>query len=95
MIVENIFENRFRAAGELLRMGADIKAEGKVAVIEGVASLSGASVVAHDLRAGAALVLAGLAAEGTTTVSGVNYIDRGYERIEHELSGLGAKIKRM
>ncbi len=95
MIVENIFENRFRAAGELLRMGADIKAEGKVAVIEGVKSLSGASVVAHDLRAGAALVLAGLAAEGTTTISSIAYIDRGYEHIERELSACGAAIKRM
>lgn len=95
MIVENIFENRFRAAGELVRMGADIKAEGKVAVIEGVKSLSGTSVMAHDLRAGAALVLAGLGAEGTTTVSNTAYIDRGYEHIERELSACGALIKRM
>ena len=95
MIVENIFENRFRAADELNRLGADIKAEGKVAVIEGVRTLSGASVMAHDLRAGAALVLGGLAAEGTTTVSNISYIDRGYERIERELSACGAVIKRM
>lgn len=94
VIVENIFENRFCAAPELVRMGADIKAEGKVAVIEGVKGLSGASVVAHDLRAGAALVLAGLAAEGTTAISNVSYIDRGYEHIEKELRECGAAIKR-
>ena len=95
MIVENIFENRFRAAPELRRMGADIKAEGKVAVIEGVSRLSGAAIVATDLRAGAALVLGGLAAEGTTTVSNLHYIDRGYESIEIALRSIGAKIKRM
>ncbi len=95
VIVENIFENRFRAAPELVRMGADIKAEGKVAVIEGVSRLSGAATVATDLRAGAALVVAGLSAEGTTTVSNLHYIDRGYESIETALRGLGAKIKRV
>lgn len=94
VIVENIFENRFRAAPELLRMGADIKAEGKVAVIEGVPKLSGAATVAADLRAGAALVVAGLAAEGTTAVSNLNYIDRGYESIETALRSIGAKIRR-
>ena len=95
MIVENIFENRFRAAPELRRLGADIKAEGKVAVIEGVNRLSGAAVVATDLRAGAALVLGGLAADGTTTVSNIHYIDRGYESIETALRSIGAKIKRL
>ena len=75
-------------------MGADIKVEGKVAVIEGVNSLWGTSVKAPDLRAGAALVLAGLAADGTTTVSDIHYIDRGYESVENELSKLGAKIIR-
>lgn len=94
MIVENIFENRFRAAAELRRMGADIKAEGKVAVIEGVPRLSGAATVATDLRAGAALVIAGLAAEGTTTVTNIHYIDRGYESIETALRSVGAKIRR-
>lgn len=94
VIVENIFENRFRAAPELRRMGADIKHEGKVAVIEGVSRLSGAATVATDLRAGAALVLGGLAAEGTTAVSNVHYIDRGYESIETALRSVGAKIKR-
>ncbi len=95
VIVENIFENRFRAAPELCRLGADIKAEGKVAVIEGVPRLSGAQLVATDLRAGAALILGGLAAEGTTTVSNVHYIDRGYESVEETLRSLGAKIKRI
>lgn len=95
VIVENIFENRFRAAPELRRLGADIKAEGKVAVIEGRDKLSGAATVATDLRAGAALVIGGLAAEGTTTVSNIHYIDRGYESVETALRGLGANIRRM
>ena len=95
MIVENIFENRFRAAPELRRLGADIKAEGKVAVIEGVPRLSGAALVATDLRAGAALVLGGLAAEGVTTVSNLGYIDRGYESLETSLRSLGARIRRI
>lgn len=94
IIYENIFENRYRAVPELIRMGADIKVEGKVAVIEGVNSLWGTSVKAPDLRAGAALVLAGLAADGTTTVSDIHYIDRGYESVENELTKLGAKIIR-
>ncbi len=94
VIVENIFENRFRAAPELRRLGADIKAEGRVAVIEGGKRLSGAAVVATDLRAGAALVLAGLSADGTTTVSNVHYIDRGYEQLESALTGLGARVRR-
>ncbi len=95
MIVENIFENRFRAAPELRRLGADIKAEGRVAVIEGVPRLSGAATVASDLRAGAALVLGGLAAEGVTTVSNLHYIDRGYEALESSLRALGARIRRI
>lgn len=94
IIYENIFENRYRAVPELIRMGADIKVEGKVAVVEGVNSLWGTSVKAPDLRAGAALVLAGLAGEGTTTVSDIHYIDRGYESIENELCSVGAKIIR-
>lgn len=95
MIVENIFENRFMAAPELRRLGADIKTEGKTAVIEGVRRLSGAALSAADLRAGAALVLGGLAAEGTTTVTNVHYIDRGYESIETALSSIGASVKRL
>lgn len=94
MIVENIFENRFMAVDELMRMGADIKAEGRVAVIEGVKSLSGAQVRAADLRAGAALVIAALGAEGTTCVSNIHFIDRGYESIETALKSVGADIKR-
>ena len=95
MIVENIFENRFMAVDELVRMGANIKAEGRVAVIEGVSSLSGAQVRAADLRAGAALVVAALGAQGTTTISNVHFIDRGYESIESVLSSVGADIKRI
>lgn len=95
MIVENIFENRFMAADELRRMGADIKTEGRVAVIEGVNKLLGAKLRAADLRAGAALIVAALGAEGTSVISNVRYIDRGYENIEEELSAVGAKIKRI
>jgi UDP-N-acetylglucosamine 1-carboxyvinyltransferase len=95
IIVENIFENRFRHAGELSRMGADIKVEGKVAVIEGVSTLYGANVQSTDLRGGAALVLAGLCAEGKTTVSEIRHIDRGYESIEANLNKIGAKIVRI
>lgn len=95
VVYENIFENRYRAAGELVKMGADIRVEGKVAVIEGKSKLWGAKTSATDLRAGAALVLAALAADGTSEISSVNYIDRGYEPIENNLSALGGKIKRV
>ena len=95
VFVENIFENRFQHIPELVRLGAKIKAEGKVAVVEGVKNLSGAFVKAPDLRAGAALVTAGLAAGGITTVGGIEYIDRGYESIERDISQLGGKIKRV
>ncbi|MGN1114420.1 MAG: UDP-N-acetylglucosamine 1-carboxyvinyltransferase [Oscillospiraceae bacterium] len=94
VIVENIFENRYRHVDELVRMGADIKVEGKVAVIEGVKKLYGANVVATDLRGGAALVIAALAAEGETIISNVKYIDRGYEEIENQLSSVGGRIQR-
>ncbi len=94
VIVENIFENRYRHVDELVRMGADVKAEGKVAVVEGVGRLYGANVIATDLRGGAALVIAALAAEGETNLSNVKLIDRGYEEIEKQLSSVGAKIKR-
>jgi UDP-N-acetylglucosamine 1-carboxyvinyltransferase len=94
IVVETIFENRYKHVEELLRMGADIKLEGRLAVIKGVKKLTGASVAARDLRGGAALVLAGLASEGTTIISGVKYIDRGYEDIEKKLSKVGAIIKR-
>ena len=93
VITENIFENRFKYVDELMRMGANIKVEGNMAIITGVDHYSGASVVAPDLRAGAALVIAGLAAEGFTVVEDINYIQRGYERFEEKLRALGGKIE--
>jgi UDP-N-acetylglucosamine 1-carboxyvinyltransferase len=95
VFVENIFENRFRHVDELLRMGADIKVEGRSAVVRGVKKLYGANVESYELRGGAALVLAALAAEGTSTVSGTEFIDRGYDNIERHLSDCGAKIRRI
>ncbi len=92
MVTESIFENRFKYVDELARMGANIKVEGNVAVINGVDRLMGADVSAPDLRAGAALVLAGLAAEGHTVVDETKYILRGYERFDEKLRGLGACI---
>lgn len=92
VFVENIFESRFRHVGELTRMGADIKVEGRVAVVCGVPRLYGARVHSTDLRGGAALVVAGLAAEGETVVTGLNHIDRGYESLHLMLSSLGADI---
>ena len=94
VFVENIFENRFQHVDELARMGADIKVEGRTAVVRGVKELTGANVVARELRGGAALVVAALAANGTTTVSGTEFIDRGYEGIENCLASCGAKIIR-
>lgn len=92
IIVENIFENRFKYINELIRMGANINIEGKTAIIQGVPQLYGAEVETKDLRGGAALVLAGLIAEGTTKVSGVNYLERGYENLIEKLTIIGAKI---
>ncbi len=94
IITENVFESRFAHAGDLRRMGADIKVEGRNCIIKGVKKLSAAPVMASDLRGGAALILASLAAEGTTEISRIYHIDRGYVRIENKLSNLGAKIKR-
>ena len=94
-IVETIFENRFMHMLELRRLGADVRIEGHTAVIHGVPRLSGAPVMATDLRASASLVLAGLVAEGTTDVQRIYHIDRGYEHIEEKLRGLGADIRRM
>jgi UDP-N-acetylglucosamine 1-carboxyvinyltransferase len=94
-IVETIFENRFMHMLELRRLGADVKIEGHTAVIRGAPRLSGAPVMATDLRASASLVLAGLVAEGTTDVQRIYHIDRGYERIEEKMRGLGADIRRM
>jgi UDP-N-acetylglucosamine 1-carboxyvinyltransferase len=95
-IRETVFENRFMQAAELIRMGADITLDGNTAIVRGVSGLSGAPVMASDLRASAALVIAGLMADrGATTISRVYHIDRGYERIEDRLSGLGAQIERV
>ena len=94
-VTENIFDNRFMVVDELNRLGADIKTKDHHAIIRGVPSLSGAPVTSTDLRAGAALVLAGLVAGGSTEVYDIQHIDRGYERFEEKLSSLGAKIKRV
>ena len=94
-ITETIFENRFMHANELARMGADIKVDNRLALVDGVAKLSGASVTATDLRASAALILAGLVADGTTTIGALHHLDRGYENIEEKLTNLGAKIRRV
>ena len=90
-----MFENRFAIAGDLCRMGANIRVTGRAALIQGVERLHGAHVAAHDLRGGAALVLAALAASGETLVEDVHLIDRGYERMEEKLTALGAKIARV
>lgn len=95
VVVENIFECRYKHVSELIRLGAKINVEGRTAVIEGVPYLTGASVVSPDLRGGFALVIAGLAAKGETVISGVEHIDRGYENPEKLLSALGADIKRI
>ena len=94
VFVENIFENRYRHVDELSRMGADIRVAGRVAVISGVRALHGASVKCTDLRGGAALVLAGLQADGETRLSLLEHIDRGYESMERDLTQLGAKLER-
>ena len=95
IVTESIFENRFKYLGELARMGAQVKVEGNSATIEGVERFSAARVSAPDLRAGAALCIAGLAAEGITIVDDIVYIQRGYERFEEKLRGLGAMIERV
>ncbi len=95
VVTETVFENRYMHVLELRRLGADISVDGKVAVVKGVPRLSGAPVMASDLRASAALVLAGLAAQGTTEVRRVYHLDRGYERLEEKLTPLGARIRRV
>ena len=95
VVIETVFENRFMHVGEFNRMGANIKTEGKAAIIPGGKTLQGAQVVATDLRAGASVVLAGLVAEGTTEVSQIYHIDRGYENFADKLRGLGANIMRI
>ncbi len=95
MVVENIFENRLQHVAELQRMGASIRMQGNTACVEGVARLSGAPVHGTDLRASAAMVLAGLAADGITTVRGLEYLDRGYADLEGKLNAVGASIRRL
>ena len=94
IVVENIFENRFKYVNELIRMGANITLESKTAVIQGVNKLYAASVCAKELRGGAALVLAGLCADGISTVNEIEYLERGYENLIQKLSILGAKIQK-
>jgi len=95
VINETIFENRFMHVNELLRLGADIQVEGHTAIVRGAAALSGAPVMATDLRASASLILAGLMADGDTTIDRIYHLDRGYENIEEKLSALGATIRRV
>jgi UDP-N-acetylglucosamine 1-carboxyvinyltransferase len=95
VVTETVFENRLRHVAELQRLGANIRVKGNHAVIQGVPFLSGAPVTATDLRASAALVLAGLAAQGETVISGLHHLDRGYERLEEKLRGLGADLVRV
>ena len=94
-VSEGVWDNRFRYVEQLTRMGASIKVEGKMAVIEGVEQLKGAPVRADDLRAGAAMIIAGLIAKGTTEIEEISHIDRGYENIVEKLTGLGADIRRV
>jgi UDP-N-acetylglucosamine 1-carboxyvinyltransferase len=95
IITENIFENRFMHAHELVRMGANVKVEGSRAIVRGKTPLSAAAVLASDLRASASLVLAALVAEGESIIDRVYHIDRGYENIEEKLRGVGAQIRRI
>jgi UDP-N-acetylglucosamine 1-carboxyvinyltransferase len=95
VIMENVFENRFTHVPDFQRMGADILVNGRLAVVRGVKMLQGARVISRDLRGGAALVLAGLCAQGVTEIERVELIDRGYVRLEEQLAGLGAKIERV
>jgi UDP-N-acetylglucosamine 1-carboxyvinyltransferase len=94
-VTETIFENRFMHVNELVRLGARIEVDGKFAIIEGAQRLSGASVMATDLRASASLVIAGLVAEGETLIDRVYHLDRGYEAMESKLRALGADIERI
>lgn len=94
-VTESIFENRFRYVDELARMGASIKVEGNVAIIEGVEGFTGASISAPDLRAGAALVVAALVADGYSTIDSIHYIERGYENFEDKMSALGASMEKI
>jgi UDP-N-acetylglucosamine 1-carboxyvinyltransferase len=95
IVTETIFENRFMHASEMIRMGANIKVEGNRAIVTGKTKLTGAKVIASDLRASASLVIAGLVAEGETLIDRVYHLDRGYERIEERLKALGANVERV
>jgi UDP-N-acetylglucosamine 1-carboxyvinyltransferase len=95
IITETIFENRFMHVLELVRMGANVRVEGRQAIVAGPRRLSGAQVIASDLRASASLLLAGLAAEGETVVDRVYHLDRGYEAIDAKLTALGARVRRI
>jgi UDP-N-acetylglucosamine 1-carboxyvinyltransferase len=92
VITETVFENRFMHVDELKRMGADIKIEGRSAIIQGIEDMNAATVVASDLRAGAALILAALTANGTSEIRDIHHIERGYENLDVKLRGLGAEI---
>ena len=94
-VTETIFENRFMHVNELVRLGAKIQTDGKVAVVDGVERLQGATVMATDLRASASLVIAGLVAEGDTIVDRIYHLDRGYDQMEAKLRGIGANIERI
>jgi UDP-N-acetylglucosamine 1-carboxyvinyltransferase len=95
VIKETIFENRFQHAMELERLGANLRIDGGTAIVAGPCRLQGCTVMATDLRASAALVIAGLVAEGTTTVDRIYHLDRGYAGLERKLEGLGARIRRI
>jgi UDP-N-acetylglucosamine 1-carboxyvinyltransferase len=95
MMSETIYENRFKHVGELNRMGANIQVKGDVAIVSGVPQLSGASVKSHDLRAGMAMVIAALGAEGNSSIYNLKHLDRGYECLHEKLVGLGCRIKRV
>ena len=95
IITETVFENRFMHVGELVRMGANIKIDGRIAIVEGVKQLTGCEVKATDLRAGAAMILSGLVANGETIISEIHHIDRGYTRIEEKFNNLGANVQRI
>ena len=95
LVTETIFENRFMHVNELVRLGAHIDVDGHTAVVNGVPQLSGATVMATDLRASASLVIAGLVADGETVVDRIYHLDRGYDRMEAKLRGIGADIERL
>lgn len=95
VITENVWDNRYQYIDELRKMGAQVQIDGRIARIDGISRLTGASVTATDLRAGAAMILAALAAEGESVIDGVKYIDRGYEEVEHKFNALGAQITRV